>query len=210
MFQGTKKNVTNEALEEFLLLALYFIIIQCKISYLRLWIILFVDFNSVWNSVQLWSELVRGTLCTWLLLPSRSYKMFYCCTKKKKNMGQEWEYSFFITLFQILKFKPVAISKFPNGRRWALQGLYKKLMHPRHEQWHWDVSAFLCSVFKKFLMSRLASGHCCALNSRFHAPVMLLRSLFLRCLSPNWRGNSDSNDQGMIWQRGRRPICRST
>jgi len=26
-------------------------------------------------------------------------------------MGQEWECSFFVTVFQIVKFKPVAISK---------------------------------------------------------------------------------------------------
>lgn len=114
-------------------------------------------------------------------------------------MGQKWEYHFFITLFQILKFKLVAISKFPNGRRWALQGLFKKLMHPRHKQWHWYVSAFLSRFFKQFLMSGLAFGHSCILNSCFHAPVMLLRSLFLRYLSPDWRGNSNSN--GNLWPR---------
>lgn len=138
---------------------------------------------------------------------------FYWCAEKGKNMGQEWERSFFITLFQILKFKPVAIRKFPNGRRLAQQWLFKKLMHPRPKQWHWDVSAFLSRFFKQFLMSRLAFGHCCALNSHFPAPVMHLRSLFVRCLSPNWRGNSNSN--GNLWprrdlaQRTRRTICRS-
>lgn len=35
-------------------------------------------------------------------------------------MGQEWERSFFITLFQILKFKPVAIRKFPNWEKISL------------------------------------------------------------------------------------------
>lgn len=189
-------------------------IVQYKISCLHLWIILFVASNGVWYSVQLWSELVRDTLCTWLLPPSRSCKMFYWRTKKGKNMGWEWECSFFITLFQILKFKQVAIIKFPNGRRWALQGLFKKLMHPRHKQWHWDVSAFLSRFFKQFLMSSLAFGHCWGLNWHFHTPVMLLRSLFLRCLFLNWRGNSNSN--GNLWprhdlaRRTRRPICRSS
>lgn len=189
-------------------------IVQYKISCLHLWIILFVASNGVWYSVQLWSELVRDTLRTWLLPPSRSCKMFYWRTKKGKNMGQEWECSFFITLFQILKFKQVAIIKFPNGRRWALQGLFKKLMHPRHKQWHWDASAFLSRFFKQFLMSSLAFGHCWGLNWHFHTPVMLLRSLFLRCLFLNWRGNSNSN--GNLWprhdlaRRTRRPICRSS
>lgn len=58
MFQSMKKNATKNVLEE--LLPLYFIIVLYKISCLHLWI------NSVWYSVQLWSELVRSTLCAWL------------------------------------------------------------------------------------------------------------------------------------------------
>lgn len=201
MLQSTKRNVTNEVLEEFLLLPLFFIVVQYKISCLHLWVIPFVDLivcDTSCNSDLNWLEVhcVPEFCCLQDLV-----KCFTDVQKNWKNMGQDWECSFFITLFQILKFKPVAISKFPNGWRWALQGIFKKPMHPRHKQWHWDVSAFLSRFFKQFLMFRLAVLWICLFMHllRFSDP-------FFSDVFPLIAGENPTAmvicDQGMIWHTG--------